>query len=121
MQSISLAQVEHLLKEKSFDVDIEKFIEFLKLVKYKWIYPDAVQRFLQTDIVKVYELLDFLMDNGYVEQSLEIYCPNCNRYVGQHYKTIFELPEVVNCPHCDYEIMEVTQNAIIIYRVIKDV
>lgn len=120
MQLNFLAQVEHLLKEKKFNIDVDKFIEFLGLVKYKWIYPDAVQRFTQASIVEIYNVLDFLMDKGYVEQSLEIYCPNCNRYIGQHYKTIFDLPTEVYCPHNDCEITDVAQNAIIIYRIVKD-
>lgn len=120
MQLNFLAQVERSLKEKKFDIDVDKFIEFLHLVKYKWIYPDAVQRFTKANIVQIYHVLDCLMQEGYVEQSLEIYCPNCNRYVGQHYKTIYELPREIYCPHCDYEIKEVAQNAVIIYRIISD-
>lgn len=120
MQLNFLAQVEHLLKEKKFDIDIDKFIEFLSLVKYKWIYPDAVQRFTKAGIVEIYNVLDYLMDEGYVEQSLEIYCSCCNRYIGQHYKTVYELPSEVYCPHCDCEITDISQNAVIIYRVAKD-
>lgn len=119
MQSPILAQVEHLLKEKKFNIDTGLLVEFLKMVKYKWIYPDAVQRYLKTSIVDVYDVLDYLTENGILEQSLEIYCPNCNRYIGQHYKTIYDLPEEVYCPHNDCVIKDVAQNAVIVYRILE--
>lgn len=119
MQSNILAQVEHLLKDQKFDIDVDLLIGFFKMVKYKWIYPDAVQRFTKASIVEIYNVLDFLANKGYLEQNLEVYCPNCNRYIGQHYKTIFELPEEVYCPHNDCIINNVAQNAVIIYRVLE--
>ena len=120
MQSNILAQVEHLLREKKFNIDIDKFVDFLRLVKHKWIYPDALQRYTHDDIVLIYDALEYLVDSDVLEQSLEIYCPYCNKYVGQHYKTISELPEEVHCPHNDCVISDVAQNAVIVYRVIKD-
>lgn len=121
MQSNILAQVEHLLREKKFNIDIKKFIEYLSLVKGKWIYPDAVQHAIKAEIKEIYDVLECLTEKGYFERALEVYCPYCNRYVGQHFNSIFELPEEVHCPHNDCIITNVAENTIIIYRVIKDV
>ena len=120
MQSNILVQVELSLKEQKFNIDIEKFMEFFWLVKQKWIFPDAVHHFTKADIVETYHVLDYLTDMGYLEQYFEIYCPNCNRFIGRHYKTYFELPEVEYCPQNDCELTEVSQNAVIIYRVIVE-
>lgn len=117
MQSNTLERVERLLKGMKFDIDVEKLMEFFKIVKHKWIYPDAVHRFTKANIVEIYGVLDYLTEQGCLEQCLEIYCPNCNRYIGEHYKTLFDLPEEVYCPHNDCVIKEVAQNVVIIYRV----
>ena len=117
MQSNILEQVEHLLKEKKFNIDLEKFLGFLRLVKNGWIYPDAVQRHTKSGIVDIYEALEFLSEQGLLEQAIVIYCPNCNRFIGNYYKTIYDLPEEEYCPHNDCIISEVAKNAVIVYRV----
>ena len=90
MQYDTLAQVERLLKEKKFNIDIEKFVQFLRIVKDNWIYPDAVQRYTKNTIMEVYEVLECLADKGYLEQALVVYCPNCNKFIGNYYKTIHD-------------------------------
>lgn len=116
MQYDTLAQVERLLKEKKFNIDIEKFVQFLHIVKDNWIYPDAVQRYTKNTIMEVYEVLECLADKGYLEQALVVYCPNCNKFIGNYYKTIHDLPDVEYCPHNDCEITDVIKNAIVVYK-----
>lgn len=116
MQSNILAQVEHLLREKKFNIDVDKFVQYLRIVKDNWIYPDAVQRHTKSTIVEIYNVLEYLTESGYLEQALVVYCPNCNRFIGNYYKTIYDLPGEEYCPHNDCVIKDVVKNAIVVYR-----
>lgn len=116
MQSSILVQVEHLLKEKKFNIDIDKFMQFLRIAKDNYIYPDAVQRYTKDKIVDIYEVLEFLTEKNIMEPRLVIYCPNCNRFTGDYYKTFYDLPKEVHCPHNDCVITDVVKNAIVVYK-----
>lgn len=116
MQSSILAQVEHLLKEKKFNIDLDKFMQFFRMVKDSYIYPDAVQRHTKDKIVDIYDALEFLSENDVLEQRLVVYCPNCNRFVGNYYKTFYDLPQEVHCPHNDCVITDVVKNTIVVYK-----
>lgn len=119
MQSNIFAKVAPLLKEKKFNIDCDALISFLSYYHVnEWIYPDAIQRELSIDIKIVYEVLELCVDEGLLEQYLQIYCPKCQRFTGNCYKTVLEIPEFVNCVHCDTEIETPLQHAIVIYKVI---
>lgn len=124
MQSNTLAQMERLLKEKKFNINVEKFIEFIKISKNNWIYPDALQRYIKCDIVDMYIALEYLVDNNVLENYIEVYCPKCYRYIGYYYKTLFEVPDDIGCPHCDKEIENkdhnntTTNNTIVVYKAV---
>lgn len=118
MQSNIFAKAAPSLKEKKFNIDISAFLEFLG--KYKsgdWIYPSAIHRELKIDVRTVYMLMESLRDSGFVEQYLEIYCPHCSRYTGRYFKTVADVEEEISCPHCDYEITDPVEHAVIVYRV----
>jgi len=70
------------------------------------------------DLKVIYEILEICVDNNILEQYLNIYCPTCQRFTGNIYKTALEIPEFVNCVHCDTEIDNPMQHAIIIYKVL---
>lgn len=119
MQSNIFVKVAPLLKEKKFNIDVDAFITFMS--KYQvnnWIYPDVIHRELHVHIKDVYEVLELCVEEGLVEQYLQIYCPKCQRFTGNCYKTILEIPEFVDCVHCDEEIENPLQHAIIIYKVL---
>lgn len=116
MQSNILAQVEHLLKGKKFNIDKDKFLEFIRIVKDNYIYPDAVQRYTKDAIVDIYEVLEFLSEKDILEQRLVVYCPDCNKFTGDYYKTFYELPKEVLCPHNDCVITDVVKNTIVVYK-----
>lgn len=119
MQSNIFAKVVPLLKEKKFDIDYDALAKFLAHYKSKdWLYPDAMHRNLKLNIRTVYEILEVCVEIGILEQYLQIYCPHCQRFTGQYYKTIVDIPEEINCLHCDYEILDPLNHAIIIYRVL---
>lgn len=119
MQSNNFQKVVPLLKEKKFNIDCDAFISFM--AQYRagyWIYPDALHRELGLSIKDIYNILEICVDAGIVEQYLQIYCPACQRFTGNIYKTILEIPEFVDCVHCNKEIENPLQHAIIIYRVL---
>ena len=119
MQSNIFVKVVPLLKERKFDFDTDIFVAFMsKYQKNNWIYPDAIHRELHISIRDVYEALELCVEEGLLERYLQIYCPSCQRFTGNCYKTALEIPEVVNCVHCDEEIDSPLQHAIIIYKVL---
>lgn len=119
MQSNIFAKVEPLLKEKKFNIDCDALINFLnRYHRNDWIYPDAVYRNLKINIKIIYEILELCAEMDILEQYLQIYCPRCQRFTGACYKTVYEVPEAVNCIHCDDEIVQPLEHAIIIYKVL---
>lgn len=119
MQSNIFAKVAPLLKEKKYDIDVDNFVRFMGFYNHRdWVYPSAIHRKLKIDIKVVYEILEFLVTQGYIESYLQINCPNCQKYTGHYYKSIGEIPKVVYCPHCDSEIIDPLKYAVLIYRVL---
>ena len=47
-----------------------------------------------------------------------LYCPLCQRFTGKHYKSIFDVPDSIECIHCDNEIVRPAEHAIIVYKVL---
>lgn len=119
MQSNIFAKVAPLLKEKKFNIDCDAFVSFMGKYKSKnWVYPDALHRELSLSLKNIYDILEFCVEYRVLEQYLQIYCPNCQRFTGNYYKTILEIPDFVDCVHCDIEITNPIQHAIIIYKVL---
>lgn len=119
MQSNIFVKVAPLLKERKFKIDADAFVSFMsRYRKNDWVYPDVIHRELRIHIKDVYEVLEVCAEQGLVEQYLQIYCPKCQRFTGNYYKTALEIPELVNCVHCDEEIDSPLQHAIIIYKVL---
>ena len=107
------------LKEKKLNIDSDAFLSFMgQYQSGDWIYPNALHRELKIALKDIYSALEVFVDVGLTEQYLEIYCPNCQRFTGNIYKTALEIPEIVNCVHCDCEIITPLQHAIIIYKVL---
>lgn len=119
MLSNIFSQVAPLLKEKKFNIDCDATIEFLNHYKSnQWIYPAAMKRALKIDLKLVYEILELCVEQGLIEQYLEIYCPKCQKFTGQQFKTVIDMPEEVICLHCDEEVYDPLSHAIVIYRVL---
>ena len=119
MQSNIFAKVAPLLKELNFGPNLDQFETFLNRYQSgQWIYPAVMHRETGLGIKEVYALLERCVSAGIVVQNLEIYCPHCQRFVGKRYSTIFDIPETVNCVHCDEEIEHPLEHAIVIYKVL---
>lgn len=120
MQSNVFVKVAPLLKEKKLNIDCDAVVDFLNQ-HYKsgqWIYPSALHRNLKISIVDAYEIMEMCVETGIVEQYLEIYCPYCQRFTGNYYKSFFDIPEEINCVHCDSEVEKPSEHVIIIYKVL---
>lgn len=121
MQSNIFAKVEALLKEKKFNIDCDAIINFLNRHYEKsgqFIYPEVLYRNLKVSIIDAYKVMELCVEAGIVEQYLQIYCPCCQRYTGNCYKSLFDIPESINCIHCDSEIDNPKSHAIIIYKIL---
>ena len=106
-----------LLKDREVNIDADTFVEFLAQYNSEdWIYPATLCKIAKCNIKDAYEALEILRETGYVEQYLEIYCPNCERFTKQHYKTIGEVPEEVSCSNCREEINNPLEHAFVIYK-----
>lgn len=115
----SLKEMVPLLREKKSNIDWEAVVEFLGHYKSKhWIYPDAMHRNLKISIKDIYEILEICVGIGLLEQYLQIYCSRCQKFTGQYYKTIFEIPSDMDCVHCNEEITNPLEHAISIYRML---
>lgn len=118
MQSNIFARVVPLLKEQKSNIDCDAAIEFLGRYRSgQWIYPSALHKSLRMKIIDVYEVLELCSEVGLIEPYLEIYCPHCQRFTGYFYKTLMDIPEELNCIHCDSEIHNPENHAIVIYQV----
>ncbi len=119
MLSNIFAKVVLLLKERKFDIDYDELIQFFGRYKHNdWLYPDAMHRNLKISIKTVYEILELCVEKEVLEQYMQVYCPHCQKYTGRYYKTIAEIPDEIDCLHCDSEILKPLNHAIIIYKVL---
>lgn len=119
MQLNIFAKAAPLLKEQDFNIDIDEFEKFMGYYHHKdWIYPSAIHRKLKIDIKVVYCILELLARENYIESYLQIICPNCRRYTGLLYKNIGDIPKVLSCMNCDFEVEHPLDHAVIVYKVL---
>lgn len=120
MQSSIFVKVAPLLKEKKFNIDCDAIVDFLgnHYQTGQLIYPDVLHRNFKISIVEAYDVMEVCVDAGLVEQCLEIYCPRCQKFTGNLYRSLFDIPEEINCVHCDNEVEEPKEHAVIIYKVL---
>lgn len=119
MQSNIYARVAPLLKEIPLNCEPEQLEKFLNLYySGNIIYPGAMHRELSLHIKEVYQILEAGVAAGALKPILEIYCPKCQRFSGLRYEHIFDIPDEVNCIHCDEEIDRASEHAIVVYKVL---
>lgn len=119
MQSAILQRAEQLLREKNYNINIEKFIHFLEISKHNYIYTDALERYTQDNIVEIYKALEFLCVEKILKRYCQAFCPDCSRYIGKGYEKIQDLPKEIFCPHCGEMITDIRSNLFLIYRVVE--
>lgn len=121
MLSDILINIELTLREK-----IELNDEILKrlinlLGNYRtgmWLYPGVLKRKLGLSMVEVYDILQVLEQDGFLESYYELYCSECQKTSGIVLKTFNEIPDTFECEMC-HEEKRAIENAVQIYKVIK--
>lgn len=98
----------------------EKFIDIFRHYSYgKWVYPGAIHRVTKIDIKVVYQVLNLLENENFVEHYYEIICKECKRSIGKVYKNIDDIPLDCYCENCENSDIAI-DNAILIYRVLVE-
>ena len=115
----TFVSVRPLLEEKKFSIDYDAVVQFLsRYHSGQFIYPNAMRRELKCDIRIAYEILELCRENELLKPCLEIYCPYCQRFTGDIYEVIGDIPEEVGCVHCDNVVENPLAHAIVIYEVL---
>ncbi len=118
MQSNIFLKMAPLLEEKKYN---SKNVLIFLDEHYKsgeWIYPGVIVRETNNDIKDVYEILEKCLNQGIVGRYFDIYCSNCCNLTGERYSSFISIPKETFCPHCDNEITNCYEKAVIIYRVL---
>jgi hypothetical protein len=119
MQSNIYAKVAPLLKEIPPNCELKRLEIFFSFYHSgNIIYPGAMHRELGLHIKEVYQILEAGVVAGALEPILEIYCPKCQRFSGLRYERVFDIPDEVNCIHCDEKIERASEHAIVVYKVL---
>jgi hypothetical protein len=111
----------HLIN--SVEINEIKLNQFLGLLsRYKRghiIHPGVFIRRLNITMKQVYKLLDEVKSLEIIEQNFEVYCYKCNKYTGDLYKTISQIPDDLICENCEEELNPL-ENTIVVYSVLVD-
>jgi len=117
-----LSRIESIVRDEQL-LDDQKINILLKLLalykKGDWVYPSLIIRKLKITADNAYNVLNKLRKAGILELNYEIYCHTCNKFVGEIYSTLSQVPERCECDTCGAE-MNIEDNLIVIYRVIDD-
>mgnify|MGYP001075912658 CR=1 FL=1 len=122
MLSATLTNIENLLQLKTnlSYLCISNLISFLKNYRVNmWLYLGAIKRKLDLPISDIYRILQILQEEGYLESYYELYCSHCQKSSGVLIKYFSELPDTFECEIC-HEELSALENAILIYKVIKE-
>ena len=100
-----------------FRTDYQAFISFMgKYHTNDWIYPAALHRALKIDIKSIYMMLEACHREGLIERIFEVYCPHCQKYSGNYFMYLTDIPGDVICMNCDEEINSPLEHTVVIYR-----
>lgn len=117
-----LSKIAPLIRKSQLISD-EKFTELFSLLsrynKGEWVYPGVLVRKIDITPISAYKVLELLKDQGLLQTNYEMYCHHCHRFEGGIYETISQIPYDLCCETC-FEPLTVVDNAIAIYRVLKD-
>ncbi|WP_179874624.1 response regulator [Bacillus toyonensis] len=99
---------------------IQKLINTLKFYdKGNIIYPGLIIRKLNIKMSEAYNLLDEIEKTKIIKRNFEIYCNKCQRYTGEIYESLNDIPDNLICDTCDRE-LSLFNNIIVVYKVMVD-
>ena len=120
MKSNIFMRAAPLLQERGDAIDYEAVLDFLgrNYSSGQRIYPAVLCEYLKLSLKDAYSVMEMCCDASIVEQNLQICCPHCRRYVEKCYRSLFDIPESVNCVRCDREIPNPAKYAYVMYKVL---
>lgn len=66
-----------------------------------------------------YFLLDEIEDLHFIEKAFEVHCPKCQKYTGDIYYSLNDLPEEFLCEDCENDFV-FPEGLLVVYRVIAE-
>lgn len=114
----TLIVLEKILEKKTLNtIQREKLIKLFKSCRpATQIYPGVFARKAEVSVKDIYLILDELEKLHIVSAHFEIICCECNRTIGNDYRSISDIPDKVYCENCNNE-MEGMNNAFLVYKV----
>lgn len=122
MLSATLTHIEILLQMKTnlSDSCISGLVQLLQNYRVNmWLYPGVIKRKLNMSIPDIYEVLQILQEEGYLESYYELYCSHCQKSNGTVIRYFSELPDTFECEVCHAE-LPALENTVLIYKVVKE-
>lgn len=83
-----------------------------------YIYPGVLKSKTGIDIKIIYEIMEELKKQNFVNNIYEIYCSNCYRSKGRFLESLREFKEDFYCDFCD-EKLNIAEDIIVLYKVVK--
>lgn len=83
------------------------------------IYPGTLKSKANLSIDFVYDLLEELRKESYLELMYELYCPTCHKSKGIFLKALTDWAGSKTCDFCNSEIIPLT-DSIVLYRVLEN-
>lgn len=98
----------------------KQFEAYVKqLGKGDYIYPGHLKSKLNMDIKSIYQVLENLRKQQFIESNFEIYCPECHRFKGKIVESLSDIDPDLSCDFCNHQFEPLT-DTIMIYKVIND-
>lgn len=88
-----------------------------------YIYPGVLIRELNIEMKIAYQILNLLMENGFLKELYEIHCPHESKSTGILYDNLLELigdDQIQSCPECGQSV-NIQENNILIYKMLNQV
>lgn len=85
--------------------------------KSEVLYPGMIIRHTGITMNRAYQFLDGLEEMKILQKAYEIHCPNCQRYTGDIYDSLNDIPNEFFCDSCNHE-FSFPHGVLIVYRVV---
>lgn len=83
------------------------------------LYPGVVIRHTALTMKDAYAFLDELEDLGIIHKAYEIHCPKCQKYTGEIYDSLNDIPNEFFCEECENNFI-FPNGILVVYRVISE-
>lgn len=87
-----------------------------KIEKGKIIYPGALRIECKMSMEEIYKVLYTYSRKGFLDEVMELWCPQCKSATGVVYETISDVPDEIVCPVCRDRVQFPLEHALVVYR-----